>query len=1264
MPTFLNNLVTVSGGFQAAVNLKANINDDLKVSGYIPTHIASEILNDLASNFHTTSARRSRLITGTYGTGKSHMALVIARIFRDGVEHPALLPVMEKLKKWPLVAENLTKERSFRKGKYLLVNLLGDEGDFKDTLLRELDKALVNERLTNIFPDTAFAAAGRRIDEIRQNYPNHYADLETVVTDHGFVSIDALELQLKNKLKSSYDGFLKIHEELFAGAKFDKNHNMKPEEVYKEVSRRLVEENGYAGIAVIWDEFGRYLQRIVEEPHGKEGEAIQNFADGCCNLQGDAQVHLYLLSHSTLMEFAIEAAIKRHTSVSSSDKDEWGKIEARFAPFPVTTSSHEIFNLIDNIIVQNEDSQSWKDFVSVSNDYFDQETDQAKSYTIFPELNRNDIHTVVTLGCYPLHPMAAFCLPLISQRVGQDNRTLFTFLSNAGAGTLGPFLDSTEIPNAGSPPPFFTTDLLWDFFAIDMEKKPKYKRIFSRFTQADIRIDPDDLLGRRIIKVVAMLQILSNNRAPVKEDIIGYCLASTLSDRPLLKEKLKSLCNKTDPNREPVLKQALDGVYSFTGEISSGLTTELEKAVESRKISPIGHLRTMLKGISDIDDYIVAARYGLDYAIDRKLTIEFVSVEELGSPSKWFNNLGNGDFLDGYALVVLCEDTSEIETARTLIKNKLNNPQILIALPITGIKLSSLLRYHEAISYLGTTNQAMYGKGGLLFDEWEEYYRDYNDHILREIKTLIEPDNKKLEWIMNGEIQANIRIKSQLSELASKMMVAVFKQTPKIVHSALVSEEGKDSQKTFRQNVVDMVLHKDGPNLLSSETYPAKKSIIDSFYIRFKILKNKQNLPEISEPNSPEMQAVWKVIEDGIEKAKNTYGTPISMTEIVNVLRKPPFGLRTRSIPVLLAAVFRKDNLLGNISLIEGTKRAEKINGEMIDKAVFSAATVKLHYEAFGQVQRAILYGVADTFDLDTSKENDKGELVTEIHEKIKTWWFGLPQYSQTTYQINRQVALVVRDKILKQLLDDSCDVYQVLMKDLAEELLKRNEGTRISEQMVANNFKRWKNEIENAVTARLIPSIKLGVCEVFGGVAGQQWGEAVSTWWANLTQEKHEVRIPGGPNDLAKMCADNANGKLYDDEILFALAKSFTGMKLQDWRDFTLDQFKGSLGGAKRTIELYEKPEPPRQPDPDIKTDNNSEPDKNQPLPIPGKAVITINTEEGAVTRTFVSVKEISEAGITFKNMLSGIINGMGRPLSSGECETILLEVIKEYLK
>lgn len=146
----LDSIIELSPGFKTAVVIKADIDDDRKVGGYIPTEVSSETLLDFGENLHPLASRRSRIITGTYGTWKSHLALVLARICRDGISSDAVVPVIEKLGKWPGKIKKLKEERAKHKGKFLLVLLEGDEESFNDSLLRNLDSALFREGMGDL----------------------------------------------------------------------------------------------------------------------------------------------------------------------------------------------------------------------------------------------------------------------------------------------------------------------------------------------------------------------------------------------------------------------------------------------------------------------------------------------------------------------------------------------------------------------------------------------------------------------------------------------------------------------------------------------------------------------------------------------------------------------------------------------------------------------------------------------------------------------------------------------------------------------------------------------------------------------------------------------------------------------------------------------------------------------------------------------------------------------------------------------------------
>ena len=70
-----------------------------------------------------------------------------------------------------------------------------------------------------------------------------------------------------------------------------------------------------------------------------------------------------------------------------------------------------------------------------------------------------ELNTAI-FGCYPLHPVSTFILPRLSERVAQNERTLFTFLSSEGTATLPSFLEK----NDGKEFSLITPDLIYDYF--------------------------------------------------------------------------------------------------------------------------------------------------------------------------------------------------------------------------------------------------------------------------------------------------------------------------------------------------------------------------------------------------------------------------------------------------------------------------------------------------------------------------------------------------------------------------------------------------------------------------------------------------------------------------------------------------------------------------------------------------------------------------------------------------------------------------------
>ncbi|RJQ08452.1 MAG: hypothetical protein C4551_05145 [Bacillota bacterium] len=1238
----LDAVVSLSPGFKTAVSLAGNLEDDVKTAAYIPTKKAAAVLEDLASGLHPLSGQRSRLITGTYGTGKSHLALVIARMYRDGLDQPALKPVLKKLEKWPTVVEKLKSERGRLPGRFLLVLLEGDEGSFDDSLLKRLDEALSREGLEGIVPQTAYDAALARVDELRSKYPSDLDRLARIAAHQfGFESIKMLEGQLRDRRRQAYDRFCELHKAAFAGAPFYLHHMMSPKDVYGAVAKILVEEKGYEGIVVIWDEFGRYMERVVDDPRGHDGQSVQSFADGCCNKSGPFPVHQYLICHRSMEEYARISSLARASGTSKEEQDEWKKIRGRFNVFHMTTSDQEVYDLIDRVVVQDIDSSEWQLRATGWRDHLDASVDEAVRLRLFTGLSREQVREVVVEGTYPLHPMAAFCLPKISEHVAQNERTLFTFLSDSGQNSLGPFLRETELAPPDKRPVFFTADMLWDYFSHEVQDHPVYGRVYKKYVQADAEVSPDDALAKRVLKTIAVLQVARSDSVLCKDDTLAYALGISASDQPRLREVLKDLCNRSGDRGRLLVQNAADGQYRFGSPASDqALDAKVEMLVEKRfsAVSPLQHLRRISAAIPEVQATIAATGYSDDFMLSRGFIVHFTDPSELKEPGRWLQNLGNGAFVDGYALLVLAEDHHGLRDARAIATTDLTHPQILIGIPKDPLPLSALLRRHEALTYLETSEGNLFGPGADLREEWEQQKRDVLAAIRLVLGPLFDPEKGLLDWFNAGKQAPPMLSSSALKAWASSVMQTVFPLTPRIAHDRLVSEDGRDNFVSSRRAIADMVLKADGAAALGNVTSSRDKMVIEAVYRDNGILKKKGSSWTLGMPDPdqfPAMGAVWRVVDEAIRSARTE---PLRLSDLTKTLRGAPYGIRSRVLPLLFVAVAREYILRGNLSFeSSGGKPIARPDGKVIDEALLgSPYKWSLVFTDIGETQEAILLGVAKAFGVEP--DEDRGALVEKIHEACSSWWRSLPHFSRITRMISDSTA-VLRDRLFQPLAADNADARRLLLEDLPKQI-RTEDGRAVSPDGLASVLAGPLREISSAVELSLVPSVCRIIEDTFAEGPGRSgdWLQAMAAWYDRLDQVRQRLHLPGDPVIVLGSAREAAQG---GNVALEDFCGAITGTPLRDWGDGMLERFRGRLEGALTAINAG------------VSNGGTS-----------GQVRVEIHADGESYVRTFVPVRELSPMAENLKAILAGAVNGIGKTLPAGECETVVVDIVRRLLK
>ena len=244
------------------INFETSLENDAVVSGYVPVKSTLDVIEFL-KEATSLSARRGRAVIsqGTYGSGKSRLCTVLARLFRDGFDCPPLQSVWGQLVKRGL-AESVTdlKKAMLPGGRawrpWLVVPLFGDGGGgtLGSVLIRGLLKAIRRAKLgDSLLGHTIFQAAVQRLDQILAGGVTY----GPIASKSPFATADqlrrALEQDLDEQALEEFDAF---HRQATHGIEFrdyiqgSGNVVAKAEEVYNMVASS-VQQHGYEAIVIL-----------------------------------------------------------------------------------------------------------------------------------------------------------------------------------------------------------------------------------------------------------------------------------------------------------------------------------------------------------------------------------------------------------------------------------------------------------------------------------------------------------------------------------------------------------------------------------------------------------------------------------------------------------------------------------------------------------------------------------------------------------------------------------------------------------------------------------------------------------------------------------------------------------------------------------------------------------------------------------------------------------------------------------------------------
>ena len=1204
----MSEMISVASGFQYSVNIGYDLNNDDKLKNFIPTKAAMALLEDILLSTSSTSNERARVLIGAYGKGKSHIVLTILAMLmkKDRSLFTKTMPKIAENEKLMQLVENYYESEN----KILPVIISGSNTSLTQAFLVALHSTLSENNLLNVMPETNYKAAIRVIQRWEKDFPDTYQQLANSID----VPVANFIAALEDYNVETYEKFERIYPTLTAGSTFNSFEGFDVVELYDEAIRGI-KQHGYSGIYVVYDEFSKYLEANITEASVSDTKMLQDFAEKC-NRSGNEQLHLLLISHKEIANY-IDKLPKQKV-------DGWRGVSERFKHVHLNDTFTQTYEIIASVI--QKDATRWgrfcTDFVQTFNSI---ETRYAK-HPIFSDIAVDDVSTTL-YGCYPMHPVSTFILPRLSERVAQNERTLFTFISAPGQSTLPDFLDRYKDDCFE----VITPDQIYDYFEPLFRKEVNSAEVHQNYVLAEQilqRLDKNSL-EEKIVKTLALIYILEQfeKLEPTKEEIIG--IYSISYEQSVIENAIKNLIE----NKFVVYLKRSNAYLKLKESSNVNIREKIQDMMikQSRRVTTKDILNHC-----NFDSYVYPSRYNNDRDMVRFFSFEFISADEVKTDTDWALKSADID-ADGviYGIIPNNEDTL-VSLEQMLIETSAGHERIIFVFPKHYHEIDGIVNEFNAVKVLKDS----VANDKVLFDEYEVIYEDLYDVITSFIRSYTQPELFKSRYIYNGS-DVFFNRKAALSNMLSTICENVYYRTPVINNEAINKNELTATAYNSRNKIVSALLRNElEPNLGLSGS-GQEVSIMRSTLIRTGVFEEINGMPQINlHPDRiVHMDDVLSEIEGFIIDARQQ--EKVSFEELYSRLTSPEnhIGLRKGLIPIYIAAVlheYKREVIISDKSgqiplgadvLLQINSRPEKFF---------------MSYLVWNPEKEALVQNLEMLFQeyvIDAEKAVNSYDYVVTA---MKRWYLSLPKYSRDT----KTGPSGNKDRILKgyqkalSLLKQNLSGNEILFEKLPSAFGYDGFNENLYDNIVATKafYDGFLNQVKNELIKELKETFILP--DNKDSLRKMSLASIIKDWCDSLEPSVFEQLFTDGTDKCLGLFKSITND---DGRTVSRLAKLATDLRIEDWDEKTRTRFTDKIQMYKKTAENHKRED----------SDGTDASETN-------KYLVSYTDESGnTVTKRFDRIEQSKRGKLLF-NSITSEIESMGRSISDQEKRQILMDILR----
>ena len=1098
----IKDIVNLNQEFKNAINLYLHLNKLDKIRSYIPTQSSVNILAKYLKAVDL-NTNQSTLLIGPYGKGKSHLILILLAILSLPYSEENNGVIAELIAKISKVDSNLAAliEELRTKDKFLPVIISSSTNDLNQVFMTAINKALRDANLENIMPTTYFEYALETISNWEHNYILTYQMFESMLKEKS-INIANFKNHLESYNVEALTLFKELYPQLTSGSTFNPLVSNNVVEMYRSIANTLQEQCGYSGIYIVFDEFSKFIEMQDKKSASQNMKVLQDLCE-LANDSKDAKVFLTMVAHKSIKEYG--------DSLPSTVINAFTGIEGRIEEVLFVTSSKNNYELIQNAINVNKTKlnkvDELKDYLNNYDEYYE--------LPMFSSLfTKEDFQKNIVQGCYPLTPLATYALLNISEKIAQNERTLFTFMlkeEEFSMATYTKYRKATDLINV---------DLIYDYFKSIIKKDIGNVRLHEVWqTTENALIKADILSEKQLIKAIAIINIIDNeDEMPCNDNMLSLILGAEVA-----KQTITSLTNKGI-----LLKRLYDKKYI----LRTSATTLIGEEIKTRKAVKEPNLVKDLQEINSCK-HIIPKQYNANYSITRYFNIEFMQAEDFLGLSDL--EVLNDKNVDGKVLALFSvKDYDYTDHIKEKLLNA-NMPSIVVVYSNVQFTLAEQLREYEILQEL--KKEEKYNKHETVINELLIMEEDIADTVNKFIETNYLRSNQSLvAYYQDGMIFNN---KTSIKKAVDLVCNTVYNRTLVINNELINKREIKTAPiKKARKNIINDIL-----NRVDNTAYLEGTNADSTIYRA--VLVNSGYMSNSSE--------VKDIIETYLKESVNN---KTAATELVNKYTQAPYGMRVGVLPILLAYQISLEN--EEVILYHNGEETTVDADSIID-----LCEKPNEYEVLISIPdenaKVYLDKLCGLFNITNSKGIDRN---LEIIKVMQRWYRALPQ---VTKNISRRSVIISEDSMLteirkfkKLIVQLTLNPYEMLFNQMPS-IFSQDSNL---EQTVCN-IEKMKLCLDNYYDNLIAYTVDL-TKKIFD--SSDILHHMLKEWYENQSLKAKNGLAHG--NIAAFMEYIKELKEFSDYEVMQKLGYIVTNMHIDSWNEESIEKYKNLLVELKNEIE------------------------------------------------------------------------------------------------